>query len=176
MRLPLDKVMEKLGVGRVLAPYETQPWFLYDEEKGITCSAEVRMGPDNEHLEAEIQFLHDEKEDEDEEGGDGDEGIFGPEQILIMRIRHLADGKWNVNYLHIRNEDYENKVHEWEEKGCDFFRACIESIQMGDLPDVDMLIDRELSDDMFGGGKSGKIGRKSPKIKPESMLGMKKGF
>lgn len=171
MRLPLDKVMEKLGVGRMLSPYETQPWLLYDEEQGITCSAEVRMGPEKQDIEAEIQFLYDEKDDEDD---DGEESGGGPEQIMLMRIKPVTEDKWSTCYLHVKKEDYENKIHEWEEKGCDFFRSCVESIQMGDLPDIDMLVDRELSDSMFG-GSSGKVGRKSPKIKPENLLGMKKG-
>ena len=71
MRFELKKLMEKLGVNRVLAPYETQPWFHYDSTKGITCSAEVRMGPGNEDIEAEIQFLKDEGSEGGQEGPKG---------------------------------------------------------------------------------------------------------
>ena len=67
MREPLDKFMEDLGVGRILSPYETQPWMHYDEEQGISCSAEVRMGPGGDDVEAEIQFLYDDPDAIEEE-------------------------------------------------------------------------------------------------------------
>ena len=60
MCLELKKFLEKLGVNHVLSPYETQPWFHYDASRGLTCSAEVRMGPSGDDIEAEIQFLYDE--------------------------------------------------------------------------------------------------------------------
>ncbi len=60
MRIEYTELMEQLGVGHVLSAYETRPWFLHDSEKGVMCSAEVRVGPGNSDVEAEIQFLHDE--------------------------------------------------------------------------------------------------------------------
>jgi hypothetical protein len=167
MRFELKKLMEKLGVNRVLAAYETQPWFHYDAAKAVTCSAEVRVGPGAEDIEAEIQFLKDVP----------DEGTSGTEQIMRQKFIPAGDGMWKAIELRVRNEDYVNKISEWEEKGCNFFRACIQAIQMGDLPDIEELIKQELGDDDdWGGGKRGKIGRKSPKIKPAQLLGMKKGF
>jgi len=59
MRIEYTELMEQLGVGHELAAYETRPWFLHDSEAGIMCSAEVRVGPGNSDVEAEIQFLHD---------------------------------------------------------------------------------------------------------------------
>lgn len=181
MRLELGKLLQNLGVSYTLSPYETQPWLVYDEEKGITCSAEVRMGPTGEDLEAEIQFLHDEKEEsEDEETGEEGEGgsnisSDGREQIMWMRAQPLVDDKWTVKLLRIKGKDYANEFHEWEEKGCEFFLSCVEALQMGELPDIDMLIEDKMKDDSaWGGGRRGKIGRKSPKIKPASLLGMKK--
>ncbi len=190
MRLALDKLLEKLGVDHVLSPYETQPWVHYDTEKGITCSAEVRMGPGSEDVEAEIQFLHDDKEDEEDgdsedggkEGGDG-EGesktriIDGREQIMRMRALPVAGDQWSPVFLTVKGENYVNEIHDWEEKGCNFFRACIEAVSMGVLPDIDELIEKELDDDGgWGGGRKGKIGRKSPNVKPGQLLGMKKGI
>ena len=64
---PIEELMEKLGVDRVLSPYESQPWVVYDDEKGITCSAEVRVGPAYENIETEIQLLFDEWEEEDDD-------------------------------------------------------------------------------------------------------------
>lgn len=164
MRFELKKLMEKLGVNRVLAPYETQPWFHYDSSNGVTCSAEVRMGPGAEDLEAEIQFLK-------------DEGSGPPEQIMRMKFLPSNDTTWTARELRVKGEDYVNKIYDWEDKGCNFFRACIQAVQMGDMPNIDELIKQELGDDDdWGGGKRGKIGRKSPKIKPAQLLGLKKGM
>ena len=171
MRVELKKLLEKLGVNKELAPYETFPWLYYDEEKGITCSAEVRMGPGGSDLEAEIQFLNDDSGEEEE---DGESQGGGTEQIMRLKAMPSADHQWSVKELKVRQEDYANKIHDWEGKGCNFFKACIQAIQMGGLPDIDDLIEKELDDDSFGGGKRGKIGRKSPKIKPAQLLGMKK--
>lgn len=203
MRVELKKLLEKLGVNHVLSPYETQPWFHYDAGKGVTCSAEVRMGPGGDDIEAEIQFLYDEgrepekpppppegegKADEKTEGktggnagnssGGGVMNVGGHVQIQIMRMRALpADGLWTPKELRLKGELYNNKVHNWEEKGCNFFRACIEALQMSELPNIDDLVEKELEDeDSWGGGKRGRIGRKAPKIKPAQLLGMKKGM
>ncbi len=183
MRVPLNKLMENLGVSYVLSPYETRPWLVYNEERGITCSAEVRMGPTSEDVEGEIQFLHDEVDEDSEESGDsGEEGEEGPiisadgrEQILWMRCQPIIEDQWTVKLLRIKGKDYVNEFHDWEAKGCEFFLSCVEALQMGELPDIDTLIEDKMRDDsMWGGGRRGKIGRKSPKIKPASLLGMKK--
>ncbi len=167
MRFELKKLMEKLGVNKVLSPYETQPWFHYAAAQTLTCSAEVRMGPGGDDIEVEIQFLKDSP----------DEGSSGTEQIMRMKILPQNDKMWVPTELLVKGEDYVNKVYNWEEKGCNFFRACIQAIQMGDLPNIDELIAQELGDDDdWSGGKRGKIGRKAPKIKPAQLLGMKKGF
>jgi hypothetical protein len=168
MRYELKNLMEKLGVNRVLAPYETQPWLHYDASRGISCSAEVRMGPDSQDIESEIQML---KDTPDENGKT-------VEQIMLMKMLPGGGaGLWSPVDLRVKAEDYVNKIYDWEGKGCNFFRACIQAIQMGDLPDIDALIEQELGDDDdWGGGKRGKIGRKSPKIKPAQLLGIKRGF
>jgi hypothetical protein len=166
MLVPLNKLMEKLGVDRVLSPYETQPWFHHDPEKNISCSAEVRMGPAGEDIEAEIQFLGDEN---DESGANAQ-----PQQIMRLRALPVSGGLWSPMELRVKGEDYANRIFNWEEKGCNFFHAFIAALQMGQIPDVDDLIDKELDDDNFGGGKKGRVGRKSPKIKPGQLLGMGK--
>lgn len=174
--------MEKLGVDYVLSAYETRPWFLYDSDRGITCSAEVRMGPGEEDVQAEIQFLHDEKEDDSQGSGSKDGGGGSSfdshgklQQILLMRIIPVRDDKWVPVFLTINGESYVNEVHNWEEKGCNFFRSCIEAIQMNELPDVEKLIDTEMYDSgRAGGGRRGRVGKKSPKIKPGQLLGMKR--
>lgn len=201
MRLPLLELLEKLGVDHMLEAYETQPWLHYDEDEGITASAEVRMGPGREDLEAEIQFLYDDHEDidetrpdEDEQGdadGDGAGGAMpmpegppvpkrvirsGREMIMIMRALPAFDDMWEVKKLIVRTNDYVNAFHGWEEKGCEFFTSCAQSLQMGELPDINDIIEQTLNEqDRWGGGRAGRVGRKSPKIKPGALLGMKQG-
>ena len=54
-------------------------------------------------------------------------------------------------------------------------REIIAALQMGEIPDIDMIIGKELEDDDgSGGGKRGRIGRKAPKIKPGALLGLNK--
>lgn len=195
MRLPLNEMLEKLGIDRVLEAYETQPWLHYDEEQGITASAEVRMGPGQQDMEAEIQFLYDDiedidetksDEDEDEEGDDGSGGgpepegppipkrviRDGREQIMILRALPAFDEMWEIKILTVRTNSYVGAFHEWEEKGCEFFTMCVQSMNMGELPDIDDMIEKTLNkEDYWGGGKRGRIGRKSPKIKPAALMG-----
>ncbi|MCB9983800.1 MAG: hypothetical protein H6861_09055 [Rhodospirillales bacterium] len=174
MRLELEKFLQKLGVSHTLSPYETQPWLVYSEEKTLTCSAEVRMGPDGHDIEAEIQFLHDEKDDDDDDE-DGAESAGGREQILWMRAEPTGENQWGPKYLRIKDKDYTNDFHGWEEKGCEVFLSCVEALQMNEIPDIDMLIEDKMKDDSWGGGgRRGKIGRKSPKVKPAALMGMKK--
>ncbi|NCT40168.1 MAG: hypothetical protein GW778_00700 [Alphaproteobacteria bacterium] len=195
MRVTLEELLQKLGVNYVLSPYETMPWVHYDEAKGITCSAEVRMGPTSEDVEAEIQLLRDEDSEDDEEGEKGggvgsmeipdpneikSEGANivapgGRKQVLWMRADAAVQSQWGPKLLRINDKSYVNEFHDWEGKGCDLFRATIESLQMGEIPDFDNLIDENMQEDsLYGGGRRGRIGRKSPNIKPGQLLGMKK--
>lgn len=190
MRVPLIELMEKLGIDRELHPYETQPWLHYDDEKGITCSAEVRMNSDGDMCEAEIQFLYDddaeipeEEVDEDEDEEDGDQEpkrplvVDGRMQVLLMRASPIRDDMWGPRTLDIKGKSYVNEIHDWEGKGCTFFVQCIQALQMGDLPDIDELIEKEMQDGSRGGGRRGRIGRKGLKrTQPPPGMGIKKGM
>lgn len=172
MRVEYAELMEHLGTGHVLSPYETRPWFHYDAEQGITCSAEVRIGPGADDVEAEIQYLYDE-----EDGRYEDESSFaGPEQIMHMRFLPSKEQIWSGTHMVVKGEDYKNQIHNWDERGCEFFTACIGALQMGELPDIDELIEEILTDrDRYGGrGRKGKVGKKGFKVqqKPVS-FGMK---
>jgi hypothetical protein len=207
MRVPLKELMEKLGVGYELSPYETCPWMCYDEDKQITCSAEVRMGPAGCDIEAEVQFMMDEdapyeEEDESEEGGrtgsvasglalgpgeepeedeaeKSKEPEFPPlkpgthQQIFYMRILPSTD-QWKPEKLVIKGKNYVNLIGGWDEKGCELFASCVQSIQMGELPDIEELITSKMVDESAS-GRRGRIGRKSPKVKPAALMGMKQG-
>ena len=167
MKVTWKKLLETLGVNRELGAYETHPWMHYDDEKGITASAEVRAGAGLQNAEAEIQFLYDDPEEHQK---------TNPEQIMLMRMAPKGS-EWSPNFLLVKGDDYVNKIGGWDEKGCNFFRACIQDMQMGKLPDIDELIKKHLPDDDGDGRRGrGKIGRKSPKASTNALLGMKKGM
>jgi hypothetical protein len=165
MRLTLHELMEKLGVEYDLSPYETFPWSATDQLEEKTCSAEVRMNPDGDEVEAEIQLLFDNPEP----------GKPSVEQVLWLRATPHVQTKWAVAHLRIKGEVWENKVYNWEEKCCNFFRAVVASLALGTIPDIDELIEREMrAKERFGDQRGGGSG-KSPKIRPAQLLDMKKG-
>ncbi len=172
MRASYKELMDMLGVGFELAPYQTRPWFLHDAEQGITCSAEVRVGPGGEDVEVEIQFLYDENDARYVE----DEKYAEPEQVMLMRFLPSKEQVWMEKLMFVKGEDYASKISEWGERGCTFFNLCIGAIQMGELPNIDELIEQELTDRAGGrGGRKGRVGKKGFKVeqKPIPMMGMK---
>ena len=165
MRTPLKDLLQKLGVNRVLSAYETNPWMHYDEDQGITCSAEVRMGPSCTDLEAEIQFLYDDPEAAHKSN---------PQQIMVMRAVPTMGDLWAPKTMHVQGNHLSETLGGWEEKGCNFFLACVQALQMGELPNIEELVKKELPDDDDAKGGRGRIGRKSPKVNSSALLGMKK--
>lgn len=161
MRLPLSEFLQKLGVGYVLGSYETCPWSASDNTLGKTCSAEVRMNPDASEIEAELQIFYEIPE----------AGKPSIEQILWLKaIPHQE--KWDVTDLRIKREDWRGRMYGWEEKCCNFFRACVIELEQGRIPDIEALLEKEMKDnERFGGGRGG--GGKSPRIKPAQLLQMK---
>lgn len=167
MKISLDELMQKLGVGYTLGPYGNAPWDLYDGNSGKTCSAEVRMNESGNEVEAELQFIH------DTPPANGNM----IEQILYMKCKPNSQTQWTTTDLWIRRENWQGKVYNWEEKSCNFFRACVAEIARGVMPDIEMLLERELSDKERFGGSRGGSGGKSPKIRPEQIMKMKgQGF
>lgn len=176
MRIEYRDLMDRLGVGEELSPYETRPWFFYDPDEGISCSAEVRVGPGLDDVEAEIQFLYDDaQDDDDDEDGDGS-SFMAPEQIMLMRFVPAGDDLWMGSLMFVQGENYNNKIHDWDGRGCEFFCLCVGALQMGELPDIEDLIETELTDDdFFGrGGRRGRVGKKGFKVqqKPPGMKAM----
>ena len=163
MRATLSELMDKLGVGYELAPYETFPWSVMDQN--LTCSAEVRMNPDGTEVEAEIQLLTEEPEP----------GKKPIDQVFWMRVTPHIQSKWAVIQLRIKGEDWVEKVYGWEEKCCNFFRACVAELALGSMPDIEALLDREMREKERFGDQRGGGGGKSPKIRPNQILDMKKG-
>lgn len=165
MREDLKVLCDKLGVGYTLSPYETCPWSAYDASTGVTASAEVRMNNEGNEIEAEIQFLYDEPED----------GKPPVEQMGWLFCKPVANGKWSSLSLRIKGKEETNTVYGWEEKGCSFFAACAQEIKMGNIPDIDEIAEKEMGgDEKFRDARRGGSS-KSPKIKPQAILGLKNG-
>ena len=165
MQLRIDELMDKLGVGRVLGAYETQPWSFYDPVKGITCSAEVRMGMDNDEIEAEAQFFYDTPP----------AGKSSMEQVCLIHAKPISEGQWDAVLFRVRNEPYGLDKYNWQEKCCLFFSLLVQSLQMEEVPDVDELLDEAFRGRDRGADQRGSGGGKSPKIKPAALMNIKKG-
>ena len=165
MRATVKELMDKIGVGYELGPYETCPWSAYDAERGITAMAEVRMNNDGNELEAEIQFLHDSPE----------AGQPPVEQMVWIFCKPVANALWSPTTFQIRKKDETAELYGWEAKCCNFFRACVQDLKMDIVPDIDEIAERELGgDERFRDARRGG-GSKAPKIKPQALLGMKQG-
>lgn len=165
MRVTLKELLAKLGIPYVLEPYGNYPWSVSDSVGGSTCMAEVRMGPDSVDLEAEIFVIPDSPAP----------GKPESERIFWMQAKPQADAAWTPVQLRVRKEDYAaSNLYDWQNKGCNLFLACVQEMMAGRIPDFDALIERELrGGERFAGGRGG--GGKAPKIKPGSLLDMKKG-
>lgn len=165
MRLTFRDLMTQLGVPHELSPYEAYPFNVYDGAKGLTCSAEVRMGTSTDEVEAEVQLMYDTPP----------EGKPPMQQIIWFRIKPLSGNDWETREARLRGEPVDNNLYNWQEKCCKFYGALAASLKIDQIPDIDDLIEeiffsKERFYDQYGGG-----GGKSPKIKPAALLGIKKG-
>lgn len=165
MRDTLKELLDRLSVPHELTAYETFPWSAYDGEKGITCSAEVRMSTGADEIEAEIQMLYENPEP----------GKKPLDQIMWFKATPHIQTKWSVKDLRIKGESWVGKTYNWEEKCCNFFRACVTELNLGNIPDIEALLEREMKDKERFGDQRGSGAGKAPKIKPAQLLDMKKG-
>jgi hypothetical protein len=169
MRVTLQELMEKLGVPHTLTAYETWPFAATDIVTNKTMNAEVRMNPDGDEMEAEIQLV----EDDDNEMGSSDSA--GIQQLCWILASPFKDDIWSVKALRIKNENWVGKVYGWEEKCCNLFRVISLELSKGILPDFDEVVDKEMREkERFGDSRGGGAG-KSPKIRPAQLLNLKKG-
>jgi hypothetical protein len=166
MKMTFREVMDSLGIPHELTPYETYPFNVYDGEKGLTCSAEVRMGMDDNEVEAEIQLMFDTPP----------AGGASMQQIIWFKITpQTGRVDWATREARLKNEPLDKELYNWEEKCCNFFGAVTRFLKLDQVPDIDELIEEEFNSrerfyDQYGGG-----GGKSPKIKPAQLLNIKKG-
>lgn len=166
MKMTFREVMDSLGIPHELTPYETYPFNVYDGEKGLTCSAEVRMGMEDNEIEAEIQLMFDTPP----------AGGSSMQQIIWFKITPQTGRiDWSTREARLKNETIDKELYNWEEKCCNFFGAVTRFLKLDQVPDIDELIEEEFNSrerfyDQYGGG-----GGKSPKIKPAQLLNIKKG-
>lgn len=165
MRLILKELLERLGVGYILGGYQTHPWSHMDYDSGQTCSAEVRMGPDENEIEAEIQMMYDTPP----------EGKMPLERLVNMVVRQQSDGKWEIKVFRIKNENKFDAFPGWQKKAVQLFRECTKKLATEEMPDFDDLLDDIFNEDKTRGGSTGQGGGKAPKIKPAQIMDMKKG-
>lgn len=165
MRVELRELMDKLGVGYIMSAYETCPWSVYDGEKKMTCSAEVRMNSDGDEMEAELQMMRDKPT----------AGEHPVEQVLYLIAKPTVGTQWDVTGVKIRGDGNKDEMYAFEEKAVDFFHACVQELKMDKVPDIDALIAQYIKDNERYGGSGRGGGNKSPKIKPQALLGMKTG-
>ncbi|HPD83617.1 MAG TPA: hypothetical protein PLK85_07365 [Alphaproteobacteria bacterium] len=165
MRVALKELLDKMGVGYILSAYETCPWSAYEDENGITCSAEVRMDGSGEEIEAEMQIMRDNPEEDESP----------VEQVFWLLAKPAVSDQWDVKDVKIRGEGNTDDSYAFEEKAVNFFHACVQELKMGKVPDIDALLAREMKNNERYGGNSQGGGNKSPKIKPQALLGMKGG-
>jgi len=166
MRLELQELLERLGVGYILGGYQTHPWSHMDFDSGQTCSAEVRMGPDEDEIEVELQMMYDTPP----------QGKLPLEQLMFMVGKRMSDGKWEIKTLRIKNENKVDAISGWTMKACQLFRECTKKMLSAQMPDFDDLFNDIFSEGSSRGGSTGEGGGKQPKIKPAQLLDVKKGM
>ncbi len=165
MRVTINELMDKLGVGFTPGPNDNVPWVHTDTNLALTFSAEIRMGMESEEVEGEIQILYDRPPP----------GKGSMEHICFLRAAPIHEGMWTMTDFRFRGAPYGREIYDWEEKACLFFQTMIREIQAGVSPNVDQLLDdafhkRERFADQRGSG-----GGKAPKIKPGKLLSPKGG-
>ncbi len=164
MRVSLKELLDSLGVGYVMGPYETCPWSVYDGAQNLTCNAEVRMNEDANALEAEVMIIH----DTPPAGG-------APIELIFRLFCKVTANQWEPYRLLVRNTDKTNAFFDWEKKSCAFFTACVQELKMDRAPDIEALLKKELNEDDESASSMRGGSSKAPKIKPQSLLGMKGG-
>jgi hypothetical protein len=165
LNISIDELCQKLGVGYTLGAYQTQPWSAHDSAKGMTCSAEVRMGSADDELEAEAQMMYDIPP----------AGKPPMEQICYIKATPRA-GQWDVVTLRIKGEPYGKDISNWQEKSCNFFSMLVSALGGNEIPDIDELIEEAFhAKERFYHQRQGGGGRAMKAKNAGALLGMKKG-
>ena len=168
MKVSYKELMKKLGVDRELNLYETQPWLMYDDEKGVTCEAEVRCNHDRSEIEAEMQFVYDKPEA-------GKHPVERVCHIMVHRNKQ-SESDYRVVSCDIQGKEYKSAFFEWEIKSCNFFRACVRDIKLDKLPNIDEILKAEMKDTSRHKRGGGDGSNKAPKIDASQLMYDRKGI
>lgn len=164
MRKTFKEVMNMLSVPKVLGPYETWPWSHYDEATQTSISAEVRMGAQDDSVEAEIQVIRDDPKD----------GEAPFECLLWVIVERRKDDQWCTTSLTHKGQPHPQDIYDWEQRALKVFARCAVLLNQSIMPNFDEIFQEEFkSNDRFG-SKGGAGGSKSPIVRPEALLDMRK--
>lgn len=168
MQLSKKKIMDKLAVGYELGPYENCMWMVSDDEKGVTCSAEVRAGIDEtDMVEAQIDVMY-------ENPPPGKSEI---DHVFRVQVKHINAEFWSIDKVWVRGKPYDQDISGWAERACDFFTAVAQDLKQDRIPDLDELIEDILFSKKRGADQYGGGGGKKPKIEAQKLLNPKgRGF
>lgn len=144
MKQDLRKFLAGLGVDYIMEPYGSQPWQVYDEASGVTCSAEVRvMDADLDEIEAEIMFQNPEMSEK-------------PINITLWMLASADPSRqYQIRKCKFKNQDFAGTMSGWQEKVMAFFKACVTEMSKGELPDIEK-IEADIMKNV--GGQNGKRG------------------
>lgn len=168
MKVTYKELMDKLGVGRPLGVYDSQPWLAFDLDKGLTCDAEVRCNGDQTEIECEIQFVTQDPVD----------GQSPVEHICFIKCQQQKklNNLYTVTSCVIRGEEWAGKLYDWETKACNFFRACVRDVRADKIPDIDAILSAEMKDSSLFGKNGGDGSNKAPKINASQLMYDRKGI
>lgn len=166
MKATAQQLSDHLGLDAPLGPYDSRMWSADDNDKGLTCTAQVAVNAEGDEMDVTIDITH-----------------FTPkpdtpmnEQFMVFHIKQDINKKWSPDILRIKREIYHGKHYDWEKKACDLFVTVTASLARNAVPDFDELLERFFkAGDGFGSGTAGG-GKRNPTIKPEQLLNPMKKF
>ncbi len=161
MKGSFKDILEKLAVGRELAPYESVYWQASNEETGELCSAEVRCNAYADAIEAELQLMT---------GDRGDGTYENIKQWLWCESKPRNGAQWEIFGARVQGKDFTNAKYEWDEKFCKFFRAAVRVLKQDKVPDLEDLEKTELHDGEMFGDRQGDGSGRNVKINTNSLV------
>lgn len=166
MKATLREFLDFIGIDGEFGPYDSRMWSADDDEKGTTCTAQASMNAEGDEIDVTVDLIHTVLKPETPE----------TEQILFFHTKQDINKKWNPDILRLKREVYHNKIYDWEKKACDFFVATTSSLNRGDVPDIDSLIERIFKSAENYGSGTASGGNRKPTIRPEQLLNPTKKF
>lgn len=145
MRDTLDKLVQKMGIGQTISPYETIPYDFFNEKNDMDFIAMVSLTGKRGDFYAEVQVI---------QHVDGQESPkFN--QVFFMHAKHEHKDIYLVDYMRILGRPISGVYKGWFPKGARFFSQCVTHINKKVMPDFEMIYQTCFGDEKKGGGYSG---------------------